>query len=87
TRGHMVLLYKSKYLMTGDHLAWSPKRQTLTAFRSACWYSWPEQTRSMQRLLDYSFEWVLPGHGRIHSDTAAAMREHLRGCVEWMKET
>jgi len=87
TRGHMVLLYKSKYLLTGDHLAWSPKRQTLTAFRSACWYSWPEQTRSMQRLLDYSFEWVLPGHGRIHSDTAAAMREHLRGCVEWMKET
>ena len=85
TRGHMVLLYKNKYLFTGDHLAWSPKRQTLTAFRSACWYSWPEQTRSMQRLLEYSFEWVLPGHGRIYSDTVAAMREHLRGCVEWMK--
>jgi len=87
TRGHMVLLYKNKYLFTGDHLAWSPERQTLTAFRSACWYSWPEQTRSMQRLLDYSFEWVLPGHGRIHGDTATAMREHLRGCIEWMKAT
>ena len=85
TRGHAVLLYKDKYLFTGDHLAWSPARETLTAFRSACWYSWEVQTRSMERLLDYSFEWVLPGHGRIHRDTRAAMRAHLKGCVEWMK--
>lgn len=85
TRGHAVLLYKDRYLFTGDHLAWSPARQTLTAFRSACWHSWPAQTRSMERLLDYSFEWVLPGHGRMHQDTAAGMRAHLEGCVAWMK--
>ena len=85
TRGHMVLLYRDKYLFTGDHLAWSPVRQTLTAFRSVCWYSWPEQTRSMEKLLAYSFEWVLPGHGRIHHDTGPAMRRHLQQCVEWMK--
>lgn len=85
TRGHAVLLYKDKYLFTGDHLAWSPTRETLTAFRSACWYSWDVQTRSMEKLLDYSFEWVLPGHGRIHRDTGAGMRGHLEGCVEWMK--
>jgi glyoxylase-like metal-dependent hydrolase (beta-lactamase superfamily II)/ferredoxin len=76
TRGHMVLLYRDKYLFTGDHLAWSPARETLTAFRSACWYSWTEQIHSMEKLLDYSFEWVLPGHGRIHSDTRAGMRAH-----------
>jgi glyoxylase-like metal-dependent hydrolase (beta-lactamase superfamily II)/ferredoxin len=85
TRGHMVLLYKNKYLFTGDHLAWSPAKQTLTAFRSVAWYSWPEQTRSMEKLLDYQFEWVLPGHGRIHNDSAAAMRGHLGRCIEWMK--
>ena len=85
TRGHAVLLYRDKYLFTGDHLAWSPKRQTLTAFRSACWYSWDVQTVSMERLVDYRFEWVLPGHGRIHRDTAAVMHKHLEGCVEWMK--
>ncbi|HWS55416.1 MAG TPA: MBL fold metallo-hydrolase [Pyrinomonadaceae bacterium] len=85
TRGHAVLLYRDKYLFTGDHLAWSPARGTLTAFRTACWYSWDEQTRSMGRLLDYRFEWVLPGHGRIHHDTADAMRAHLRRCLEWMK--
>ncbi|HEX3558141.1 MAG TPA: MBL fold metallo-hydrolase [Pyrinomonadaceae bacterium] len=85
TRGHAVLLYRDKYLFTGDHLAWSPARDTLTAFRSACWYSWPVQTRSMEKLLDYRFEWVLPGHGRIHQDTAEGMHRHLEGCVEWMK--
>jgi glyoxylase-like metal-dependent hydrolase (beta-lactamase superfamily II) len=85
TRGHMVLLYRNKYLFTGDHLAWSPARETLTAFRSACWYSWPEQTRSMERLLDYDFEWVLPGHGRIHHDTPEGMRAHLRRCLDWMR--
>src|SRR2546423_3589220 len=62
TRGHMVLLYKNKYLFTGDHLAWSPTKETLTAFKSVCWYSWPEQTRSMEKLLAYDFEWLLPGH-------------------------
>src|SRR5262252_3154093 len=85
TRGHMVLLYGDKFLFTGDHLAWSPTRQSLIAFRSACWYSWDEQTRSMQKLLNYDFEWVLPGHGRIHHDHPASMRKALRDCIEWMK--
>src|SRR5216683_1952879 len=34
TRGHVVFLYKKKFLFTGDHLAWSPLRETLTAFPS-----------------------------------------------------
>ncbi len=85
TRGHMVLHYRDKFLFTGDHLAWSPMRAALTAFRSVCWYSWPEQTRSMARLLDYQFEWVLPGHGRIHNAPAPEMRAQLARCVEWMQ--
>jgi glyoxylase-like metal-dependent hydrolase (beta-lactamase superfamily II)/ferredoxin len=89
TRGHAVLLYRRKFLFTGDHLAWSPNRETLTAFRSACWYSWAEQTRSMEKLLDnysaWDFEWVLPGHGRIHHDDPENMRRHLERCIEWMK--
>lgn len=85
TRGHTVLLYQNKFLFTGDHLAWSPRRKSLIAFRNACWYSWTEQTKSMEKLLDYEFEWVLPGHGRIHHDTAANMRLQLERCIEWMK--
>ncbi len=85
TRGHTVLLYKNKFFFTGDHLAWSPNRNALIAFRNACWYSWKAQTQSMEKLLNYDFEWVLPGHGRIHWDTAKNMRDHLRRCIGWMK--
>jgi glyoxylase-like metal-dependent hydrolase (beta-lactamase superfamily II) len=85
TRGHQVLLYRNQVLFSGDHLAWSPGRQALTAFRDACWYSWPEQTTSMARLLEFSFEWVLPGHGRRHHAPAPVMRRELEECVAWMR--
>lgn len=85
TRGHAVFLYREKVLFTGDHLAWSEKRGHLYAFRSACWYSWPEQIRSMERLLDFRFEWVLPGHGRPIFLTQDAMRASLERCIAWMK--
>ena len=85
TRGHQVLLYRDSVLFTGDHLAWSPERQTLIAHRNYCWDSWSVQTRSMERLLDYRFEWVLPGHGRIGHAPAEEMHRHLQHCVAWMK--
>lgn len=86
TRGHAVLLYKNRYLFTGDHLAYSRRRRSLTAFRGACWYSWEEQTRSMEKLLDYDFEWILTGHGeRIHLPLGEMKRE-MKKLVEWMKK-
>jgi glyoxylase-like metal-dependent hydrolase (beta-lactamase superfamily II)/ferredoxin len=85
TRGHVVFLYRNKFLFTGDHLAWSPERETLTAFRSVAWYSWPEQTRSMEKLLSYEFEWVLPGHGDTHHADVRTMHDALEQCVSWMK--
>jgi glyoxylase-like metal-dependent hydrolase (beta-lactamase superfamily II) len=84
TRGHMVLLYRDKFLFSGDHLSWSPERQELKASRSTCWYSWQEQTRSMRRLLNYDFEWVLPGHGRIHHAAKDQMHSFLQQCVARM---
>ena len=86
TRGHQVFLYEpDRVLFTGDHLAWSPTRQRLTAFRDACWYSWTEQSRSMARLLDWSFEWILPGHGRAHHAPAADMHAELAALVTRMQ--
>ena len=85
TRGHVVFLYQQKFLFTGDHLAWSTAHQTLTAFRSVAWYSWPEQTRSMEKLLSFKFEWVLPGHGDMHHADTRSMHAHLERCVSWMK--
>jgi glyoxylase-like metal-dependent hydrolase (beta-lactamase superfamily II) len=77
TAGHMVLLYQNRYLFTGDHLAWDRDGQRLTAFRDYCWDSWPKQKESLAKLLDFSFEWVLPGHGeRVHLP-AEEMRQQL----------
>lgn len=89
TKGHTVLLYtpsqaNSPVLLTGDHLAWSVRLNQLYAFKNYCWYSWDEQIKSMKTLLNYSFEWVLPGHGRrYHSDRATMLRE-LQRCIQWM---
>ena len=87
TRGHAVFLYQNRFLFTGDHLAWNERTNHLYAFRSACWYSWTEQIESMSRLLDYSFEWVLPGHGRPIHLAAANMHAELERCVKWMRGT
>jgi glyoxylase-like metal-dependent hydrolase (beta-lactamase superfamily II)/ferredoxin len=78
TRGSTALLADDTYLFTGDHLWGSDDGEGLSASRSVCWYSWPEQRRSLERLLDLRFEWVLPGHGpRFHAASAAAMRAAL----------
>jgi glyoxylase-like metal-dependent hydrolase (beta-lactamase superfamily II)/ferredoxin len=87
TRGHVVFLYKDKFLFTGDHLAWSDNRGGLIAFRDVAWYSWPEQTKSMKRLRDYRFEWVLPGHGRRAHLSPEVMRDSLIDCIRWMEST
>jgi len=83
--GHCVLLFAGRYLFTGDHLWWRPDGHILDAWRLACWHSWTEQTASMQRLLDESFEWVLPGHGNRICLPRDAMREQLQALVERMQ--
>jgi Zn-dependent hydrolases, including glyoxylases len=86
TRGSAVLLYRDRFLFTGDHLAFSRSSGHLQAFRGACWYSWKEQTRSMDRLRDYRFEWVLAGHGdRVHWPWER-MTAELDRLVRWMQQ-
>ncbi len=84
TRGHAVLLYKNEYLFSGDHVWWSDAKKSLVASRRVNWYSWTEQIRSMERLLDYRFSWVLPGHGRRACANPERMREYLSQCVARM---
>lgn len=84
TKGHTVLLYNNTFLFSGDHLAWSSDRDQLIAFRSVCWYSWTELTRSMHKLAEYSFEWVLPGHGRRYHAGREIMHQQMQRCLEWM---
>jgi glyoxylase-like metal-dependent hydrolase (beta-lactamase superfamily II)/ferredoxin len=77
TRGSMALLHRD-VLFTGDHLWWDNELGRLDAGRDVCWYSWPEQLRSLSRLRDYDFRWVLPGHGRrFAASSTTAMRREL----------
>jgi glyoxylase-like metal-dependent hydrolase (beta-lactamase superfamily II)/ferredoxin len=85
SKGHTVLLANNKFLFTGDHLAWSDSLQKLIAFRRFCWYSWPEQIVSMERLTQFAFEWVLPGHGRRHHAPRETMQAQLQTLIAWMK--
>lgn len=84
TKGHTVLLCKNKYLFTGDHLALSRRFGHLVAFKDACWYSWEELIKSMEKLCKYEFEWILPGHGRRFHASQEKMKEEMQRCLEWM---
>ncbi len=86
TRGSTALLYRDEVLFSGDHLWYSDGASRLHASRGVCWFSWEEQIRSMQRLLDFRFEWVLPGHGRRYrARSAAAMRSEIEQLVGRMR--
>lgn len=67
TRGSVVWLV-GDVAFTGDSLAWSHDRHDLVAFEGICWYSWPAQLSSLDRLAAMARpSWVLPGHGaRCH---------------------
>jgi glyoxylase-like metal-dependent hydrolase (beta-lactamase superfamily II)/ferredoxin len=85
TRGHQVLLFDQRFLFTGDHLDWDRQTEALSASRDYCWYSWPQQIESMARLLDYTFEWVLPGHGQRVKLPPEEMKRELSELVERMR--
>jgi glyoxylase-like metal-dependent hydrolase (beta-lactamase superfamily II)/ferredoxin len=85
TEGHCVLLYKDKFLFTGDHLWWRRRRRQLGASQGVAWFSWRKQTESMERLLRFNFEWVLPGHGQRMKLPPAEMHKELEALVNRMK--
>jgi glyoxylase-like metal-dependent hydrolase (beta-lactamase superfamily II)/ferredoxin len=87
TAGHCVLLFRGRFLFTGDHLAWDRHGRQLEASEDYCWYSWPLQTESMRRLAEFSFEWVLPGHGQRVCLPREEMRRQMDQLVARMRGT
>jgi glyoxylase-like metal-dependent hydrolase (beta-lactamase superfamily II) len=86
TRGHCVLLFQNRFLFTGDHLDWDREALRLSASEDYCWYSWSEQAASMERLAEYPFEWVLPGHGqRVHL-AAGEMHQQMKRLATSMRQ-
>ena len=78
TRGSMCLLYRDKFLFTGDHVSWDLAADGLRASRSVCWYDWDELVASMARLASHRFEFILPGHGAPGRLPALRMAEAMR---------
>ncbi len=62
TAGSMVLLHKNRFLFSGDHLWWERDLQQLGTPENLVWDE-AQLEGSVKKLLNYSFEWVLPGHG------------------------
>ena len=81
TPGSSALLYDQRFLFTGDHLWWEPETRSLQAPGRLVWRS-RAMVLSLERLLDYRFEWVLPGHGDRIKLTPEDMRNHLRLLVD-----
>ena len=73
TPGSMALLYDDRYLFTGDHVWWDRERQRLDVPQIYV-SNQQELLRSTEKLVDVSFEWILPGHG----DRMQMSRERMR---------
>lgn len=84
-QGACVLLYKQRYLFTGDHLWWDRDTQRLSAAQDSCWYAWKQPTASIATLLHVDFTCILPGHGQRVCLPQEQMREALRDLVQCLK--
>ncbi len=63
TAGSVCLLFRDRFLFSGDHIAWNAAARHLTAYRNYCSYSWERQRESVLALRSFTFDWILPGHG------------------------
>lgn len=96
TPGSLCLLYRGRFLFSGDHLMYSRHQGHIIAPRLQCWESWERQCRSVSTLVSWAqagqlrFQWLLPGHGewfRFEGDArAAATAEELKRAAEWMRQ-
>jgi glyoxylase-like metal-dependent hydrolase (beta-lactamase superfamily II)/ferredoxin len=80
THGSACLHYADRFLFSGDHISWDPDDRRIGAWREVCWYDWHALVRSNARLLDYRFEWLLPGHGYRCHFPATQMAQEMRRC-------
>jgi len=83
TKGHTVLLYKDYFLFSGDNLSYSSEYKTLTAFKDFCWYDWKTQLISLKRLLNFEFDYILPGHGGSFKSDKQGMKKMLKNCLSY----
>jgi hypothetical protein len=54
----------------------------VAAAQGVCWYSWREQTTSLERLLQHRFEWVFAGHAAA---ATCRPKRRTRGLRRWSR--
>lgn len=86
TPGSMALLYREKFLFSGDHLWWDPQTGSLGAPSRLVWRK-RVLADSIQKLLDSRFEWVLAGHGDRTRLPADEMRAQVQALAERRRAT
>jgi glyoxylase-like metal-dependent hydrolase (beta-lactamase superfamily II)/ferredoxin len=86
TPGSLALLYRKKFLFTGDHLWWNPQTRSLEAPNRLVWRK-GVLADSIHKLLDYRFEWILAGHGDRTHQSVEDMRALLQTLVERRRTT
>jgi len=84
TPGSMALLYDGRYLFTGDHVWWDRECERLDIPQVYVWNQ-RDLDRSTEKLLDVSFEWVLPGHGDRRQMPPERMRREVERLVRRIK--
>ncbi len=92
TPGSLCLLYRDRFLFSGDHLHYSRLQGAVVAARLVCWEDWERQTdsvRTLARLAEAGrlrFDWLLAGHGEWHHFTpdGGGALAALKETVEWM---
>lgn len=84
TAGSCCLKFKD-FLFSGDHLAWSFRLNHLYAFYNYRW-DWQQTIDSMERLSNYHFKWVLPGHGRRFYADHEEIKKQMKLCLTWMRQ-
>jgi glyoxylase-like metal-dependent hydrolase (beta-lactamase superfamily II) len=88
TRGSVLFVVDKHLLFSGDSLSWDPRGERLHAFRNACWYSWSEQTASLDRFAasGLRFDRLFCGHGRSYDAPAEFFQPHLAELVARMPD-
>lgn len=83
TMGHSMLLYREKFLFSGDVFTSNTYSNTqIEAWPPYyCWGDWNEQNKSIARLLKFSFEYMLPSHGKRFHGTKIETKAALEYCL------
>jgi glyoxylase-like metal-dependent hydrolase (beta-lactamase superfamily II) len=77
TAGSVSLLYNNRFLFSGDHLWWDREFQQIGTQERLVWDD-AKLEESVRTLLNYSFEWILPGH----EERIALHRDDMKDAVE-----